>query len=155
MVSYNYFRILINLYLLYHLMGVHKIGFTTDRFYLFSNFALAIIINFGERLMHSQVTTFISSMLWYRGSIIIDAKGHPKIDYPIAFDRLLSKIRQLEDDHVKVVSKIDINTNKIVDGEFELLLKSSKNLLTQEDHAVVFAVVVKTIYGSGCLEKIK
>ena len=138
-----------------NLLDVYDIGFTTDHFYILFNFVLANSINFGERLMHSQVTTFISSMLWYRGSIITDAKGHPKIDYPITFDRLLSKIRQLEDDHVKVVSKIDMNTNKIVDGEFELLLKSSKNLLTQEDHAVVFAVVIKKIYGSGCLEKIK
>ena len=34
--SYNYFRILINFYLRHHLSSVHKIGFTTDRFYLLS-----------------------------------------------------------------------------------------------------------------------
>ena len=94
-------------------------------------------------------------MSCYRGSIITDAEGHLIVDYSIEFDRLLSKIDQLEEYLVKVVSKIDLNTNKLVEGEFELLLKRSKNLLTQEDHAVVFAVVIKKIYGSGCLEKIK
>ena len=94
-------------------------------------------------------------MSWYRGSIIVDAEGYPRIDYPIAFDRLLSKIHQLEEDHVKVVNKIDLNTNKLVEGEFELLLKRSKILLRQEDYAVVFIVVAKKIYGSGYLDKIK
>ena len=93
-------------------------------------------------------------MSWYRGSIFIDVKGHPKIDYSIVFGRLLSKIHQLEKDHIKVVSKMDSNTNKLVKGEFELLLKRSRILLRQEDYAVAFTVVTKKIYGSGCLEKI-
>ena len=118
MVSYNYFRILVNFYLLYHLLGVHKNGFTTNYFYLFFNFALAISINCEPGLIPSQVTIFISSMSWYRGSIITDAEGYPRINYRIAFNRLLSKIHQLEEDHVKVVSKIDLNTNKLVEGEF-------------------------------------
>ena len=95
MASYNYFRILINFDFLYDLPGVHKIEFTTDHFYLFSYFALAISINCGPRLIPSQVTIFISSMSCYRGSIITDAEGNPRIDYPIEFDQLLSKIYQL------------------------------------------------------------
>ena len=90
-------------------------------------------------------------MSWYRGSIFIDVKGHPKIDYSIVFGRLLSKIHQLEKDHIKVVSKMDSNTNKLVKGEFELLLKRSRILLRQEDYAVAFTVVAKKIYGSGFL----
>ena len=70
-------------------------------------------------------------MLWYHGSIIIDAEGHPRVDYPITFDRLLSKIYQLEEDHVRAVSKMDLNTNKLVEGEFELLLKRSKIIMRQ------------------------
>ena len=155
MVSYNYFRILINFHLMLHLLGVYEIEFTTDHFYVLFNFVLANSINYGARLIHSQVTIFISSILWYRGSIIIYAEGHPKIDYTIAFDRLLSKICQLEENHVKVVSKVDLNTKKLVEGEFELLLKRSKILLMQEDYNVAFAIVAKKIYGSDCLEKIK
>ena len=94
-------------------------------------------------------------MSCFRGSIITDAGGHPRVDYSIAFDQLLSKIHQLEEDYVKVVSKIDWNTNKIIVSEFELLLMRSKILMRQEDYTVVFAVVAKKIYGSGYLEKIK
>ena len=47
-----------------------------------------------------------------------------------------------------------MNINKLVEGEFKLLLKRSKILLIQEDYNVAFAVVAKKIYGSGCLEKI-
>ena len=143
MASYNYFRILINFDFLYDFPGVHKIGFTTNHFYLFSNFALAIFINCGPGLIPSQITIFISSMSCYRGSIITDAEGHLIVDYSIEFDRLLSKIDQLEEYLVKVVSKIDLNTNKLVEGEFELLLKNSKILLIKEDYAVVFTVVAK------------
>ena len=155
MVSYNYFRILVNFHLLYHLLGVHKIRFTTDHFYLILNFALAISINRGPGLIPSQVTKFISSMSWYRRSIIIDTEGHPMVDYLIVFVRLLSKIHQLEEDRVKVVSKIDLNTNKLVEGEFELLLKRSNIILRQENYAVAFVVVTKKIYRSDYLEKIK
>ena len=59
---------------------------------------------------------------------ITDAEEYPRVDYLIAFDRLLSKIHQLGEDHGKVVSKIHLNTNKFVEGEFELLLKKSKIL---------------------------
>ena len=69
------------------------------------------------------------------------------VDYLIAFVWLLSKIHQLEEDHVKVVSKIDLNTNKLVQGEFELLLKRFKMFMRQEDYVVTFAVVAKKIYG--------
>ena len=48
-----------------------------------------------------------------------------------------------------------MNTNKLVEGEFELLLKRYKIILRQEDYSVAFAVVAKKIYGSGYLEKIK
>ena len=100
---------------------------------------LANSLNCGARLIHSQVTIFISSISWYSGSIITDAKGHPKIDYPVAFDRLLSIIRQLEKDHVTVVSKIDLIINKLVEGDFELLLNRSKIFLIQENYAVAFS----------------
>ena len=86
-------------------------------------------------------------MSWYRGSIITDAKNCPKIDYPIAFDKLLSKIHQLEEDHVRLVSNIDLNTKKLVKGGFELLSKRSKSILIQEDYAVAFAVDAKKISG--------
>ena len=86
-------------------------------------------------------------MSWYGGLIITDAERYPSVDYPIEFHRLLSKIHQLEEDHVKVVSKIDLNTNKLVQGEFELLLKRFKMLIRQEDYVVTFAVVDKKIYG--------
>ena len=155
MASYNYFRILINFYLLLYLLGVYEIEFTTDYFYVLFNFVLANTINCGPRLICSQVTIFISSMSWYRWSIIIDAKGRLKIDYLIEFDRLLSTFRQLEEDYLKVVSKIDLNTNKLVKGEFELLFKRSEVLLIQENYAVAFAVVAKKVYDSDCLEKIK
>ena len=94
-------------------------------------------------------------MSWYRGSIITDAEGHPRVDYPIAFDRLLSQIYQSIEDLVNIVSKIDLNTNNLVESEFELLLKRSKILLRQEDYAIEFAGVAKNIYGSGYLDKIK
>ena len=51
MVSYNYFCILVNFHLLYNLLCVHKIGFTTDNFYLILNLALAISINCGTGLI--------------------------------------------------------------------------------------------------------
>ena len=152
MASYNYFRILINFHYLLHLMSAYKTGFTTDHFYVLSNFVLGNSINCGSMLIHSQVIIFISSMSWYRWSIITDTKCHSKINYPIAFDRVLSKIRQLEEDHV--VSKIALNTNKLVEGEFKVLLKRSKILLMQEDYAVTFAVITKKIYGSGCLRSV-
>ena len=84
-------------------------------------------------------------MVWYHGSISIDAEGHPRVDYPITFDRLLSKIYQLEENHVKVVNKIDLNTNKLVEGEFELLLNRSKILTRQENYAIAFVVDAKNI----------
>ena len=77
-------------------------------------------------------------MPWYRGSIVTDAEGIPRVDYPIAFDRLLTKIRQLEEDHSKLVSRLDLKTNKFVEGEFDLLLRRSKLLTRQEDYAVAF-----------------
>ena len=106
-------------------------------------------------LISLQVRIFISSMSWYRGSIITDAEGHPRVDYPIAFDRLLSQIYQSIEDLVNIVSKIDLNTNNLVESEFELLLKRSKILLRQEDYAIEFAGVAKNIYGSGYLDKIE
>ena len=151
MESYNYFRILIDFHYLLHLMSAYKIGFTTDHFDVLSNFVLDNSINCGAMLIHSQVIIFISSISWYRWSMITDTKCHSKINYPIAFDRLLSKICQLEEDHVNVVSKIALNINKLVEGEFKVLLKRSKILLMQEDYAVTFAVITKNIYGSGCL----
>ena len=48
-----------------------------------------------------------------------------------------------------------MNTNKLVEGEFELLLKRSNIILRQEDYAVAFVVVAKKIYGSEYIEKIK
>ena len=93
-------------------------------------------------------------MSWYRGSIITDGKGHPKIDYQIIFDRLLSKIRQLEEDHVKLVSKINLNT-KTCRGWVRIVVEEVWILLIQENHAVKFAVVIKKIYRLDCLEKIK
>ena len=36
-----------------------------------------------------------------------------------------------------------------------MLLKRSKILLRQDDYAVIFAIVVKKIYGSGYLDKVK
>ena len=83
--------------------------------------------------------------------IITDAEGIPRVDYPIAFDRLLTKIRQLEEEHAKLVSKIDLKTNKLVEGEFDLLLRRSKLLTRQEDYDVAFSVVAKKIYESGHL----
>ena len=65
MVNYNYFRILINFNLLLYLSSVHKIRFTTDHFYLLSNFALSNSINYGLGIIHSQVTIFINFMSWY------------------------------------------------------------------------------------------
>ena len=135
-------------------MSAYKIGFTTDHFYVLSNFVLGNSINCVSMLIHSQVIIFISSMSWYRLSIITDTKCHSKINYPIAFDRILSKIRQLEEDHVNVVSKIALNTNKLVEGEFKVLLKRSKILLMQEDYAVTFSFITKKIYGSGCLRSV-
>ena len=86
-------------------------------------------------------------MSWYRGSIITDAERIPRVDYPIAFDRLLTKIRQLEEDHSKLVSRLDLKTNKLVEGEFDLLVRRSKLLKRQEDYAVAFTVVAKKLYG--------
>ena len=48
-----------------------------------------------------------------------------------------------------------MNTNKLVDGEFELLLRRSKLLTRQEDYAVVFSVVAKKINGIDYLNKVK
>ena len=155
MVSYKYFRIFINFHLMLYLLGVHKIRFTADHFYLSFNFVLSNSINCGTGINHSQVTIFINLMSWYRGSIITDAEGLPRVDYPIAFDRLLTKIRQLEEEHVKLVSKLDLNTNKLVESEFELLLSRSKLLTRQEDYAVAFSVVVKKLYGIDYLDKVK
>ena len=94
-------------------------------------------------------------MSWYRGSIVTDAEGIPRVDYPIAFDRLLTKIRQLEEDHSKLVSRLDLKTNKLVEGEFDLLIRRSKLLKRQEDYAVAFTVVAKKLYGIDYLDKVK
>ena len=77
--------------------------------------------------------------------MVTEAKGYPKIDYSTVFDRLPSIIRQLEEEHVEVVSKIDLNTNKLVEGEFELLLNRSKILTRQENYAIAFVVDAKNI----------
>ena len=154
MVSYNYFRILINFHLLLYLMGVHKIRFIADHFYLSFNFTLSNSINCGTGINHSQVTIFINLMSWYCWSIITGAEGLPRVDYPIAFDRLLTKIRQLEEEHVKLVSRLDLNTNKLVEGEFELLSRRSKLLTRQENYAIAFAVVAKKMYGVDYLDKV-
>ena len=126
MVSYNYFRIFINFHLMLYLLGVHKIRFTADHFYLSFNFALSNYINCGTGINHSQVTIFINLMPWYRESVITDAEGIPRVDYLIAFDWLLIKIRQLEEEHIKLVSKLDLKINKLVEGEFDVLLKRSE-----------------------------
>ena len=118
-------------------------------------FLLANFINQRARLIHLQVTIFISLMSWYCGSIIVDTKGYPKIDRLIVFERLLFKICELEKEHIKVVSKIDLKTKTLVKGEYELLLKRSKILVIQEDYDVVFDVVTDKLYGSGSLVKIK
>ena len=112
-------------------------------------------INWGVRLIHSQVTICTSWMSWYRGSIIVDAKERLKIDYPIALDMLLFKICELEKDNLKVIIKIDLKTKKLVKGEYELLLKRSKILARQENYAVAFSIVAEKVYGSGSLAKIK
>ena len=154
MVSYNYSRIFINFHVMLYLLGVHKIRFTADHFYLSFNFALSNSINCGTGINHSQVTIFITLMSWYRGSIITDTEGLPRIDYPIAFDRLLTKIRQLEKEHIKLVSKLDLITNKLVEGEYELLLRASKLLTRREDYAVAFSVVAKKLYRIDYLDKV-
>ena len=96
-----------------YLLGVHKIRFTADHLYLSFDFALSISINCGTGINHSQVTIFIDLMSWYRGSIITDTEGIPRVDYPIAFDRLLTKIRQLEEEHTKLVSKLDLKPTSL------------------------------------------
>ena len=53
----------------------------------------------------------------------------------------------MEEDHVKIGSKIDLHTNKLIKGDFKLLLKRSKILLIQEDYDVAFAVDAKKISG--------
>ena len=106
MVSYNYFRILINFHLLLYLQSDYEIVFAIDHFYVLFNYVLTNSIHFGARLINSQLAICISSMSWYCGLIITDAKDHPKINYPIAFHGLLSKTRQLEEDHVKILSKM-------------------------------------------------
>ena len=53
----------------------------------------------------------------------------------------------MEEDHVRLVSKIDLNTKKLVEGEFELLSKWSEIILIQEDYDVAFAVDAKKISG--------
>ena len=136
-------------------MGVHKTRFTADHLYLSFDFALSLSINCGTGINHSQVTIFIDLMSWYRGSIVTDAEGIPRVDYPIAFDRLLTKIRQLEEDHSKLVSRLDLKTNKLVEGEFDLLVRRSKLLKRQEDYAVAFTVVAKKLYGIDYLAKVK
>ena len=62
----------------------------------------------------------------YCGSIITVAEGLPRVDYPIEFDRLLTKNHELEEDHVNVVSKLDLNTNKVVEGEFDFFVEEIK-----------------------------
>ena len=94
-------------------------------------------------------------MSWYRGSIITDAEGIPRVDYPIVFDRLLTKIRQLEEDHAKLVSRLNLKTNKLVEGGFDLLIRRSKLLTRQEDYAVAFTVVAKKVYGKDYLVKVQ
>jgi len=66
--------------LLYHLLSVRKIRFLTDHFYLLSSFLLTNSINYGTGLIPSQITIFISSISWYRGSIITDAEGRPRVE---------------------------------------------------------------------------
>ena len=52
MMSYTYFRILINFCLLLHLLGVCEMVFTTDHFYVLLDFVNANSINFGAKLIH-------------------------------------------------------------------------------------------------------
>ena len=155
MVNYNYFHIFINFHLMLYLLGVHKIRFTVDHFYLSFNFALSNSINCGTGINHSQVIIFIHLMPLYRGSIITDAEGLPRVNYPIAFARLLTKIRQLEEEHVKLISKLDLKTNKLVEGELQLLLRISKLLTRQKDYVVTFSVVAKKLYGIDYLDNVK
>ena len=111
-------------HLMLYLLGVHKTSFTADHLYLSFVFALSISINCGTGINHSQVTIFINFMSWYRGSIITD--------------RLLTKIRQLEEDYAKLVSRLNLKTNKLVASEFDLLIRRSKLLTRQEDYDVAF-----------------
>ena len=137
------------------MIGVHKTRFTADHLYLSFDFELSLSINCGTGINYLQVTIFIDLMSWYRGSIVTDAEGIPRVNYPIASDRLLTKIRQLEEEHVKLVSKLGLNTNKLVEGEFEFLLRKSELLTRQEDYAVAFSVVAKKIYGIDYLGTVK
>ena len=141
MESYNLFRILINFHLMLQLLVDYEIVLTAGHCCVFFNFLLADFINCGARLIHAQVTIFISSMSWYIGSINIDVNGDHKIYYPISFNRLLFKVRELEKEHIKVVSKMDLETKNLVKGEYELFLKRHKVLVRQENHDVVFSVV--------------
>ena len=84
MVRYYYFRILINFYVLLHFLDIYEIESVTDYFCVLFNFVLANCIDYGVRLILSQVTILISPISWYRGSIITNAKGHSNIYYPIA-----------------------------------------------------------------------
>ena len=155
MESYNLFCILINFHLMLYLLVDYEIVLTAGHCCVFFNFLLANFINCGTRLIHAQVTIFISSMSCYIGSINIDVNGDHKIYYPIAFDRLLFKIRELEKEHIKVVSKMDLETKNLVKGEYELFLKKYKVLVRQENHDVVFTVVAEKLYELGSLAKIK
>ena len=155
MLSCNYFRIFIIFHLMLYLLGVYKNRFTADHLYISFDFALSLSINCGTGINHSQVAIFIHLMSWYRGSIITDAEGIPRVDYPIAFYKLLTKIHQLEEDHAKLVSRLNLKTNKLVEGEFDLLIRRSKVLTRQEDYAVAFTVVAKKVYEIDYLAKVK
>ena len=85
MVNYNYVHISINFKLLLQLLVDRSIIQTADHFNVFFNFVLANFINQIARLIHLQVTIFISLMSWNRRYITIDARGYPKISYSIEF----------------------------------------------------------------------
>ena len=61
----------------------------------------------------------------------------------------------MEEVYLNEVNTTNLNTNKLVEDEFELLVNRFNILSRQENYVVELSVVAKKIYGLGFLEEIK
>ena len=77
------------------------------------------------------------------------------MEYTTKFTRILSRIYQLEEEHIEKLSSIDSRSSNIHKGEFEVLVKRKLIYEKQNNHAVAFAIVTEIIYWHGCIDKVK
>lgn len=98
MVNYNFCHISINFQQYYFelLINLDEL-FVADHIHVTVDITYSNFLFLSEVLL-SQVTAYIFSISWYRGSIVLDNARYHEIDYRKSFTRLLSRIRKLKND---------------------------------------------------------